>query len=364
MASITKNSSGNWKAIIRKKGWPSTSKTFSTKKDAQDWSRRVEDEMVRGVYIDRAPSERLTVRSALTRYLAEISPHKSSGSEAREKSTSKPLIQMLGDYSLAAITPQILSNYRDTRLNAINRFGRKMSANQVRLELALLSHLYTVAMQEWGVGLMFNPVMNIRKPRLSSGRERRLSPIEEGRLLAECKKHSNPMLFWIVKLALETAMRRGEITHLRRSQIDLQKRVVRLGSADTKTNNARVVPLSSQAADILRLAMYKHIRILDSDYLFWGKGRDSNGSRKPYDFTDAWEAAREKAGLEDLKFHDLRHEAISRFVEGGLEDQETAAISGHKTMQMLKRYTHLKSEHLVERLDQISAKRTSKQSHT
>ncbi|MGH8550599.1 MAG: hypothetical protein ACRERU_18750 [Methylococcales bacterium] len=117
MATITKTPAGTWKAIIRKLGWPSTIKTFRTRKDAQDWARRVEDEMVRGVYIDRMPAERMTLRDAMSRYLTEITPTKGKGAAAREKITAKPILDKLGSFSLAAITPQIVAEYRDYRLS-------------------------------------------------------------------------------------------------------------------------------------------------------------------------------------------------------------------------------------------------------
>jgi len=355
MASIAKNKSGNWKAIVRKKGWPTTSKTFKTKRDAQDWSRRIEDEMVRGVYIDRAPSERMTLRSAITRYLAEVSPTKASGSQSRETSTSKPLLDHLGDYSMAAITPQLVSEYRDKRLNTINRFGRKMSADQVRLELALLSNLFTVATREWGVGLIYNPVAQIKKPKPAKGRDRRLSVDEGSRLLAECRKHSNPMLYWIVKLALETAMRKSEILNLRRCDVDLGKSVVYLRFGGTKNDEARDVALTDGAVNILQSAL-NHVRPFDSDLIFWGDGRTKEGKRTPYEFDTAWQSAKKSTGIIDFRFHDLRHEAISRLVESGLSDQEVAALSGHKSMQMLHRYTHLRGEFLVPRLGKAIGK--------
>jgi hypothetical protein len=92
MATITETPSNTWKAIVRKRGWPNTIKTFRTRRDAQDWARRVEDEMVRGAFIDRTPSERTTLRSALTRYLTEVSPAKSAGSQKRETVRAKPLL--------------------------------------------------------------------------------------------------------------------------------------------------------------------------------------------------------------------------------------------------------------------------------
>jgi integrase len=351
MATITRNSSGNWKAIIRKKGWPTATKTFRTKKDAQDWARRAEDEMVRGVYIDRAPSGRMTLRTAMNRYLNEVAQTKGNSAISREKNRAKIILQALGDYSLAAITPQLIADYRDRRLTTPSpRTNKPLSGNTVRLELALLSHLFTVAIQEWGIGLTHNPVGLVRKPKLPRARDQRITKKEESRLLAVCAKHSNPMLHWIVVLAIETGMRKYEIVSLKKGQVFLRRRLVHL--PNTKNGSVRTVPLTKKAASVLEMAVNHSVRPSDTDLIFWGDAKDkASGERKPYDFTEAWEEARNRAGLPYLHFHDLRHEAVSRLVEVGLGDQEVAAISGHKTMQMLKRYTHLRAEDLVEKLD-------------
>jgi integrase len=352
VATISKTKSGTWKAIIRKKGWPTTIKTFRTKRDATDWARRVEDEMVRGVYVDRAQAERLTLRDSLKRYLVEVSALKSPSTQIGEKRRANTLTRELGSYSLAAITPQIVAEYRDRRLNQTNRFGRNMSPNHVRLELALLSHLFTIAIKEWGLGVPQNPVALIRRPSLGKGRDRRLSRKEEIRLLNECRNYSNPMPYWAVMLALETAMRKTEIQTLTHQQIDLKKRLIYL--PETKNGTVRIVPLTKLATSVLREATSKPIVFSDGEFVFEGEAEDPvTGRRKPYDFTEAWKIVRRRAGLVDLRFHDLRHEAVSRLVEAGLGDQEVAAISGHKSMQMLKRYTHLRAEDLVEKLDQV-----------
>ena len=94
--SIIKTSAGTWKAVVRKLGWPTAVKTFRTRVDATDWARRTEDEMVRGIYIDRAPAERLTLNAALARYQLDVSPTKSLGTRKREKGFSKPLLKVLG----------------------------------------------------------------------------------------------------------------------------------------------------------------------------------------------------------------------------------------------------------------------------
>ena len=143
MATITKTPSNTWKAVVRKRGWPVTIKTFRTKRDAANWARSTEDEMVRGVYISRAGAERLLFDKALDRYLAELSASKRESTAYGESRKAKALKKKFDPYSLAAITPDLVAEYRDERLAA----GK--SADTVRLELALLSHLFTIAIKEW-----------------------------------------------------------------------------------------------------------------------------------------------------------------------------------------------------------------------
>jgi integrase len=349
MATITKTPTGKWKAVVRRKGWPTTSKTFRVKRDSEDWARSVEDEMSRGVYVSRRAAESTTVKEALDLYLREITPTK-RGADAtnREPGRAKPLKKHLGDYALAAINPKILADYRDARLNTVSKkTGRPLSSSTVRLELALLSNLYTVAIREWGLGLIANPVAAIRKPSPGQGRNRRLTWSEAKRLLKACDQHSNPMLGWAVRIALYTAMRQGEVLSLTLDQVDLQRRIVRL--TETKNGSARTVPLSQRASRVLREAIAHPVRPKSVDLIFYGEpGKDKK--RRPYRINKVWSDALQRATISDLRFHDLRHEAVSRLVERGLSDQEVAAISGHKSMQMLRRYTHLRAEDLVLKL--------------
>lgn len=354
MATITKIVSTSdkkavtYKAMIRRKGWPTTCQTFRTKRDAEDWARSVEDEMVRGVYINRAQAERLTIASALDRYLKEVSTTKRATTHSREINNVKPLIAALGKYSLAALTPDIVAKYRDKRL------ADGKSANTVRIELAILSHLYTVALREWRIGLVANPVSLIRKPSPGAGRDRRLSADEESRIIAAASQHSNPIFGWIVRLGLLTGMRTRELVTLTRSQIDIRRRIVKL--TETKNGSVRTVPLSIEATEVFRAALDNPVRPIDTDLVFFGEpGKD--GTRRPYIFQKLWGTMLKDLGIANLHFHDLRHEAVSRLVEAGLEDSKVAAISGHKSMQMLKRYTHLRGEDLVQELDQIEVRK-------
>lgn len=357
MPTIVKTPSGTWKAVIRKTGFPSKIKTFRLKRDAEDWARRTEDEMVRGLFIQRGPAERLTFGKAMERYLAEVTPTKRPFTQTGERMRSVPLVGFFGKYSLAAVTTEMVAQYRDRRLAGEDRKGKggepiPRAANTVRLELALIGHLFTVALKEWGIGLSYNPVLNVRRPTPGPGRNRRLDAIEEVKLFKAVDRHSNPMLGWIVRVAIETGMRSSEITSLKRSQVDLDRRIVRL--LETKNTLPRTVPLSIEATTLFRKALANPIRPIDTELIFFGEpGKD--GKRRPYNFNKVWLDIKRTAGFPDFRFHDLRHEAVSRFVEGGLSDQEVSAISGHKSMQMLKRYTHLRAEDLVAKLDKLNS---------
>jgi len=252
-----------------------------------------------------------------------------------------------------------MAKFRDMRLAGEDRKDergnpRPRTNNTVRLDLALLGHLFSVAIREWGIGIPANPVMNIRRPAPGPARNRRLSAPEEARLLAAVDRYSNPMMSWIVRIALETGMRLSEIVTLESTQVDVERRIVRL--LKTKNTQPRTVPLSARAAGLFRDALGHSERPVESALIFFGEpGRD--GKRRPYRFDRMWQDIKREQKLKDFRFHDLRHEAVSRFVEAGFSDQEVAAISGHKSMQMLKPYTHLRAEDLVSRLDALQCAR-------
>jgi len=196
MATIVRTEYKTWKAMIRKKGFPTTVKTFRTKRDAEDWARRTEDEMVRGIYIKRAPSERLLFSEALDRYLQDVLSKKRERTQKAERTRAKPLKAFFGKYSLAAITPELIAKYRNQRLSGNDRLDqdgnpRPRSGNSVRLEMALLGHLFNVAIKEWGIGLTSNPETFVDRPAPGPGRNRRISSEEEQRLLSAVDAHSN-----------------------------------------------------------------------------------------------------------------------------------------------------------------------------
>lgn len=147
------------------------------------------------------------------------------------------------------------------------------------------------------MNLPANPVTNIRRPAPGAGRNRRLSPEEQARLLAAVDQHSNPMMGWIVRIALGSGMRWSEILTLRKSQVDLKRRIVRL--LKTKNTQPRTVPLTLSAVEMFRKAIENPVRPDDADLIFLGApGRD--GIRRPYQFDRMWQAINEEGRLEGL----------------------------------------------------------------
>lgn len=277
----------------------------------------------------------LTLIEALQRYRTQISVLKKG--YLQESYRIDQLCKCsIANKKLRDVSSPDIAAYRDQRLMQINpRTGKVISAATVRLEMSLLSNLFDVARIEWGA-VETNPVQNVRKPKSPPGRDRRLLPREERKILRHCHQHPNPELYSIVVLALETAMRQGEILKLTWEHINFKSSVAHL--PETKNGTKRDVPLSQRAREaLMRLGSQK------KGYVF---GYTSNGLKS------SWRYMLIRLGIEDLHFHDLRHEACSRLFElGTLDIMEVAAISGHKSLSMLKRYTHLRAARLVKKLE-------------
>jgi len=330
MATIEKRGPYQYRAKVRKKGFKTVTKTFDYKKDAETWARKTESEMERGVFICTKEAENTTLGEALERYAREISVDKKS-KEMELYRIAAWKQQPLACRSLATLRGADFADYRDERLKA----GK--AGSTIRLELAIISHLFTIARKEWGMESLMNPIQAIRLPRPSKARDRRLVGDEEERLLAACDESRSSGLKDVVILALETAMRQAELLGIEWQHV--HKSFVHL--PDTKNGTSRNVPLSPAAIAILKKR--SKVRKIDDNRVFheW---------KSPNGFKHTWARAAKRAGIEDLRFHDLRHEATTRLFEKGLSDDKVRAITGHKTAQMLMRYTHLRAEDLAELL--------------
>ncbi|MDB5852999.1 MAG: site-specific recombinase, phage integrase family [Herminiimonas sp.] len=327
MATIRKRGPQQYQARIRITGYPAASKTLPTRQEALAWATHHELLILRGHGDSSREAAKLTLRDALERYGLEVSPTKKGCAQevGRIRAWQKNPLAVL---PLSRLRGADLASYRDRRLSS------GISGNTLRLEFALLSHLYEVARKDWGLETLQNPVKALRKPKVARGRNRRLQEYEEVSLLRWCSDTGNSRLASIIILAVETAMRRGELVGLRWSDINLTTRMANL--QDTKNGEARAVPLSSRALAGI------HSLPKESLYTMLGMHADT----VTWDFGKACKAC----GITGLRFHDLRHEATSRLFEKGFNMMEVSTITGHKSLSMLKRYTHLRPSDLLARL--------------
>lgn len=358
MASISKRGDLQWRVLIRRRGYPKQSKTFETRVEAEAWAREIEGEMDRGVFVSRREAESTTLRAALKRYECEILPAKRSADKERYR-LRQLMQETIADRFLASLRGGDIAAWRDERL-------ARVKPATVNRDLALLSHVFTVAIKDWGMESLRNPVALTRRPRTNNGRNRRLQPGEEDELLRRAQAYGGP-LSDIITFALETAMRRGEIASLVWENVDLERRVAHLPM--TKNGSARNVPLSKRALRVLeaqkRLAKARREStkakgavlsmspLMGPVFAIRGDSISQAFSRITGRASTKKDAARRRAGIEpfaDLTFHDLRHEATSRLFEKGLTMVEVQAITGHKTIAMLARYTHLRADELAEKL--------------
>jgi integrase len=326
VATLRKRSNGHWQARVRKAKQTLT-KTFIHKADAEKWAKQVEVELDKGSFVNHALAERTTFKEVIERYIIEVLPTMRGGNAdlIRLKALARRSIAKL---NMVALTPQRLAQFRDERLKEI------APATVIR-ELAYVSSIINYARREWGINVN-NPVALVAKPKNPQGRSRILDAAETNALF-EALRPTGRRSIWmlpLVRLALETAMRRSELLGLRWEHIDLGRRKIFLQL--TKNGTSRTVPLSTHAIQILN----EIPRNLD--------GRVFPVTHEVV--SQAFNRARKQAGVKDIRFHDLRHMAITRLAERLPNLIELSAVSGHKSLTMLKRYYHPSAEQLAEKL--------------
>jgi integrase len=259
--------------------------------------------------------------------MEEVTPSK-RGAKREAEGIKFMQRQKIAAFSMTKLTPAVVAAYRDERLKTV-------AAGTIIRELSILSGIITHARKEWGLPTP-NPCALVRKPPTPQGRTRLLTADEGARLLDELKpvRRRSPWMVPLVKLALETAMRRGELLGLRWENINLEAQTAFLPM--TKNGSSRVVPLSTRAIAILEALPNK------------GQGQVFPISYMT--MNNCFVAACERAGITNLRFHDLRHTATSRLAEKLPNVIELASVTGHQTIQMLKRYYHPSAEVLAKKL--------------
>jgi integrase len=336
MATIEKrttDSGTSYRVKVRLTGYPPETATFERLTDARAWAAKTESDMKEGRHFGQSK------RHAFSELADEYAPH------AKDAPRLEYWREVFGTERLADITPARIAKERDKLLSegtgrkdaATGELKKRTGATVNRYLAALSSCLsYGVKELQW---LERNPMERVRKPAENKGRVRFLSDDERAALLEACRPHAD--LYLAVVLSLTTGARQAEIMGLRWGQIDFARQVISLQK--TKNGDRRALPLVGQALDLLRER--GRVRTLGDDRIFPPSAR---ARKSDYlDLRDPWTKALKTAGIEDFHWHDLRHTAASYLAMSGVSLVEIAKVLGHRTLQMVARYSHLSDGHIV-----------------
>jgi integrase len=328
----------SYRVEVRLKGHPTQTATFSRLTDAKKWAAATESAIREGRHFKTAKAKRHTFNELLNRYCEEILPQYSAKEQKERKSKL--------DWWASKIGWMVLADINQINLSEV-KAGMKQSPATIDKYLKNLSHVFSVAVNQWG-WLESNPASKVKSPKLPRGRVRFLDDEERQRFLDACKQSSNQWLYPCAILALSTGMRQGELMGLSWKDVDLKKGFIILH--ETKNGERRRVPLAGLGLDLLK--EHAKVRRLDTDLLFPGNVHKD----KPIDLRKPFETALAAAGITDFHWHDLRHCTASYLAMDGASLAEIAEVLGHKTLAMVKRYAHLSDGHVSNVVASMNAK--------
>jgi len=323
----------SYQVKVRLRGSKQVTSTFTRLFDAKRWAQQTETAIREGRHFGTTEAKRRTLGEMIDRYMESVLPGKPKSAK-RQGQQLAWWRQELGHLPLADLTPPVLVEARDALAKGITPRGGQRSSATVNRYLAALSHVFSVAVREFG-WLEDNPLRRVSKPKEPRGRTRYLSDDERARLLAACKESESPDLYHAVVLALSTGARRMEVLGLRWSQVDFSRRAITLTT--TKNNEIRTLPLVGLALELMiERSKVQHI----SGLVFPSRLRD-----RPISLRKPFQSALRRADIKDFRWHDMRHTAAACLAMNGASLLEIAKILGHRTLSMVQRYAHLSDDH-------------------
>lgn len=348
MATIRKRTTDSgrtrYQVKIRLRGHPVQIATFRTKTDARRWAQDTESAIRHGRYFKTAEPKRHTIAELIDRYIRDVAPRRPK----RREHTSSILRfwrDQLCPYSLAEATPAPIGEIRDGLVQGTTYRGRRRAPATCNRYLQCLGHAFNIAINEWGWA-EDNPIRKIKRLPEPRGRERFLSDEERERLLEACRASTDRRIYPLVVTALCTGARAGELLQLRWPHVDFERGLAIF--YETKNDDRRAVPLTGPALEVL--GEMARVRRVDTNRVFASRmGLPKFPQR-------AWEEALRAAQIDDFRFHDLRHSAASYLAVSGATLAEIADVLGHKTLAMVKRYSHLTEQHTSEVVARMTRK--------
>ncbi|MBI3042856.1 MAG: site-specific integrase [Betaproteobacteria bacterium] len=361
-----------YRVQVRLRGHRPVSVNFERSTDARRWVQRTESDIREGRYFPTYEARRRTLADLVDRRLEAVKAKRPHDYD-RQRLLLGWWKKKLGDYTLDQCTPALIAEYRDRLLAediGTKETPRHRSPATANRFLSALSKAFSDAVREWH-WLHDNPLRRVAKEQESQGCVRYLSDEEREKLLDACRKSELPELYLIVLFAVTTGMRRGELLGLRWPDVDPERGVAVIHH--TKNGDKRSVPIVPEVAALLR--EHGKVRRLDNDLVFPAKPRKPGRRKRKLDaatpapdaapqskgrgplwFDEYWYEALEKAKVKDFRFHDLRHTAASYLAMSGATVPEIAAVLGHRTLQMVKRYAHLSDQHTGAAVERMTRK--------
>lgn len=327
MANITKLKSGKWRVQIRSHN-KYISKSFLKKAHASMWAKEIEYQLDRDQYEDFSDSARISLGELITRYRDEITPHK------KGRDTEKYKLNFILRHKIAKV--KLLSLKAKHIIDFKKDISEGRAPSTINKYIHYIYTVWEVAKLNWDIALPYrNPCELVKKEKVKDKIDRILSIEEYQDLLQACTKSNLDFLSEIVEFAYITAMRFGEITKLKTSNINFEKSTALL--IDTKNGETRLVPLTSRALEICQKFRFR-------EKLF-----DINRDK----FRHYFEQACFRAKVKNFRFHDLRACAITNLFLNGWSIAEVSVVSGHKTWSELKRYTRIQPDTLVSKINEV-----------
>lgn len=354
MAQIRQRANGNWQVVIRKAKYPDQRKTFKTKSAAKAWARKIEMQMDEGTFIDDKEVVSHKLSDLIHNYIKELQPvNPVLGSKL---ASLQRMAREFGGDTLKELTPQYLLRYGKQR-------RKKVTASTLQKDMSYLKQVIDYGIVVWKLPIAANPVV-VTQPTLGSlkmvaGSKRRTRRLHEGeweKLMAGVgRQHDsesgNNWLSPMIEFAVESCMRQREIHELTWDDVDFERHTVAIESRRTpgrKQGNDHVIPMRKGVREVLLREYEKvgkvtrnRIRLSTRPNHVFGKPARSSS------ISDRFARVCKRVGIEDLTFHDLRHEGISRLFEDKEKNYsipQVAHISGHKKWETLRRYTQLNAE--------------------
>ena len=327
-----KKRNGKWQAQVAMKG-VRKAQAFTSKAFASQWANKLEAEIINGTYQDNNELVKMSLGELIELYYDQAK-HKTEHPLRLQSELNKPLNHSISKIKLGYLTGKHIAQYRDELLVDLKK-------STVRKSLGLLQRAIDVGRKELGIPLTHNPVMLVSKPREDDSRDRILEDKEWLALLAACETSSIYYLKELVIFARETMCRRSEMLRMTRFDVNFEKGTLHL--TKTKNGSLRTVGLSPRAMEVLKSLP------MGVDGKFFSTPHNSHKNIGNA-ISKAFTRACNKAGIDNFRFHDVRHMSASDYAMQGWSVSELSAQGGWKSLSQLKRYTQIKGEHLAQKM--------------